>query len=53
MATTVDASPPVQANLALWKQITSGYGPRDFGVRFWDGTVVGPDAGRSERFTWC
>jgi cyclopropane-fatty-acyl-phospholipid synthase len=51
MATTVEASPQVQANLALWNEITSGYGPQDFGVRLWDGTIVGPDAGRPERLT--
>ncbi|HEX4591612.1 MAG TPA: class I SAM-dependent methyltransferase, partial [Gemmataceae bacterium] len=51
MATTVEASPQVQANLALWNEITAGYSPRDFSVRFWDGTTVGPDPGQPERFT--
>src|SRR5262245_20201210 len=51
MATAVETSPLVRANLALWDDITAGYGPRDFVLRFWDGTVVGPDAGQPERFT--
>jgi cyclopropane-fatty-acyl-phospholipid synthase len=51
MATTAEASPIVQANLTLWNDIIAGYGPRDFAVRFWDGTVVPPDAGQPERFT--
>jgi cyclopropane-fatty-acyl-phospholipid synthase len=51
MATTVESSPQVQASLSLWNDITGGYSPRDFAVRFWDGTVVGPDPGQPERFT--
>jgi cyclopropane-fatty-acyl-phospholipid synthase len=51
MATAAEVSPVVRDNLALWNDITAGYGPRDFGVRCWDGTSVGPDAGQPERFT--
>src|SRR4051812_26380579 len=51
MATATEAAPYVRENLALWNDITAGYQPRDFGLRFWDGTTVGPDAGQPERFT--
>lgn len=51
MATVAEAAPYVRENLALWNDITAGYGPRDFGVRFWDGTTVSPDDGQPERFT--
>src|SRR6266480_2332207 len=51
MATTTDISPSVRDSLTLWNDITAGYAPRDFAVRFWDGTAVGPDAGQPERFT--
>jgi cyclopropane-fatty-acyl-phospholipid synthase len=51
MATAAEVSPSARASLNLWNDITAGYGPRDFGVRCWDGTTVGPDAGQPERFT--
>jgi cyclopropane-fatty-acyl-phospholipid synthase len=51
MVTAVDAAPLVQANLSLWNDITAGYSPRDYGIRFWDGTRVEPDPGQPERFT--
>ena len=51
MATTADIAPSVRDSLKLWNDITAGYAPRDFAVRFWDGTTVGPDAGQPERFT--
>jgi cyclopropane-fatty-acyl-phospholipid synthase len=49
--TTPDVSPLARANLSLWHDLTARYGPRDFAVRCWDGTAVGPDAGRPARFT--
>src|SRR5947209_14258455 len=51
MPTAVETSPQVQANLALWNEITAGYSPRDYGIRFWDGARVEPDPGQPERFT--
>lgn len=47
----VSASPPeVQKGLAFLQDMLAGYGPRDFAVRFWEGTTWGPDA-EPARFT--
>jgi cyclopropane-fatty-acyl-phospholipid synthase len=48
---TPEVSPAVRASLALWNDITDRYGPRDFAVRCWDGTAVGPDPDQPARFT--
>src|SRR5262245_42896243 len=47
--TTQDAA--VQASFDFLRDLLSGYGPRDFAVRAWDGTVWEPDAGQPARFT--
>lgn len=44
-------SPEVQLMLDFIARPLEGYGPRDFAMRFWDGTVVGPDPGQPARFT--
>ena len=41
----------VRPELALLYQLSEGYTPRDFAIRFWDGTVAGPDSGHEARFT--
>ena len=51
MSVTAEAAPDVQANLSLWNDITAGYSPRDFAVRFWDGTAIDADPGQPTRFT--
>jgi cyclopropane-fatty-acyl-phospholipid synthase len=43
--------PAVLASLAFLEDLLADYGPRDFAVRAWDGTVRGPDEGRPARFT--
>lgn len=35
----------------LLEELFAGYQPRDFAVRFWDGTTLGPDRGEGSRFT--
>ena len=37
--------------LSLLYQLSEGYEPRDFAIRFWDGTTTGPDSGQEARFT--
>src|SRR5947208_16212425 len=50
--TTAKASDPaVRPSQEFLDRLIDGYGPRDFTVRFWDGTTRGPDAGRESRFT--
>lgn len=41
----------VQASLGILKDLFGGYSPRDFEVRFWDGTVWNPEPGQPTRFT--
>src|SRR5438552_383955 len=43
--------PAVQQSLAFLQDILAGYHPRDFAVRFWDGSVWEPEAGQEPRFT--
>lgn len=38
-------------SLALLSELLGEYRTRDFAVRLWDGTTVGPDAGEKARFT--
>ncbi|HEX7571759.1 MAG TPA: cyclopropane-fatty-acyl-phospholipid synthase family protein [Bacteroidota bacterium] len=42
----------VQTGLSILRHIFSGYHPRDFAFRFWDGTVWGPEAGQVPQFTF-
>ncbi|HEY8505452.1 MAG TPA: cyclopropane-fatty-acyl-phospholipid synthase family protein [Gemmataceae bacterium] len=39
------------ASRSLLETLTEGYGPRDFAVRFWDGSTWEPDPGQPARFT--
>src|SRR5581483_1211343 len=48
--TSAPIVPHVQTSLDLWDALTAGR-PRDFALRLWDGTTVGPDPGRPARFT--
>jgi len=41
----------VQASLAVLQRLVGGYRPRDFAVRFWDGSSWDPDPGQPARFT--
>ncbi|HZT80130.1 MAG TPA: class I SAM-dependent methyltransferase, partial [Gemmataceae bacterium] len=41
----------VQDSLDLLQALLGGYGPRDFAVRFWDGTCWGAEPGQPTRFT--
>jgi len=45
------ADTQVQASLSILKEIVGGYQPRDFAIRFWDGTTWDADAGQPTRFT--
>jgi cyclopropane-fatty-acyl-phospholipid synthase len=52
LATTIaTANAQVQASLALLQDLARGYSPRDFAVRFWDGTSWEPAAGQEPSFT--
>ena len=44
-------SPAVGASRAILERVAKGYSPRDFAVRFWDGSTWEPDAGGSPLFT--
>jgi cyclopropane-fatty-acyl-phospholipid synthase len=44
-------NPAIQPKLAILNRLCDGYSPRDFAVRFWDGTVVDPDPGHAAKFT--
>ncbi len=35
----------------LLNQLCDGYLPRDFAIRYWDGSTDGPDSGHEARFT--
>jgi cyclopropane-fatty-acyl-phospholipid synthase len=41
----------VAASWSFLHKLLGGYHPRDFAVRFWDGTVWPPDPGQPARFT--
>jgi cyclopropane-fatty-acyl-phospholipid synthase len=49
---TQTADPAVQISSAFLRDLLAGYGPRDFVVRFWDGSTWEADAGQPTRFTW-
>ncbi len=38
--------------LAILDRVLAGYGPRNFALRLWDGTLVPPDPGQDARFTF-
>lgn len=41
----------VTKSRTILAELTAGYGPRDFAVRYWDGSSDAPDAGQPARFT--
>jgi cyclopropane-fatty-acyl-phospholipid synthase len=45
------SSPSAQASLELFQLLFGNYHPRDWAVRFWDGTTWEPDPGQQARFT--
>jgi cyclopropane-fatty-acyl-phospholipid synthase len=51
MSTVASKEPAVAASFDFLGEVLSGYGPRDFAVRAWDGTIWEPDAGQPARFT--
>jgi cyclopropane-fatty-acyl-phospholipid synthase len=51
MSITLGNDPAVRASFAFLGEVLADYGPRDFAVRAWDGTVWEPDAGLPARFT--
>ena len=44
-------SEAIQPSLTFLNQLTSKDSPRDYAVRFWDGTVLEADAGQPTKFT--
>ncbi len=52
MATVLTAADPqTQVSLTVLNELVRGYAPRDFAVRFWDGSVADPEPGQSALFT--
>ena len=51
MSATQSTTPAVQASFDFLGELLSKYGPRDFAVRAWDGSVWEPDAGQPARCT--
>jgi cyclopropane-fatty-acyl-phospholipid synthase len=51
MSTMTGKDTAVTASFAFLSELLAGYGPRDFAVRAWDGTVWEADAGQPTRFT--
>ncbi|MBX9677725.1 MAG: cyclopropane-fatty-acyl-phospholipid synthase family protein [Gemmataceae bacterium] len=47
----IDANAGVATSSDMLATLSAGYGPRDFAVRFWDGTTLAPDPGQPARFT--
>ena len=45
------SDPAVQQTQSLLDALTDGYTPRDFAVRFWDGSTRDPESGQSACFT--
>lgn len=52
MLTATSKDPAVEASFAFLGELLTGYGPRDFSLRAWDGAIREPDSGQPERFTW-
>jgi cyclopropane-fatty-acyl-phospholipid synthase len=46
-----DSDRTVRTSLSFFHGLLGGYQPRDFAVRFWDGTLWEADPGQSTRFT--
>jgi cyclopropane-fatty-acyl-phospholipid synthase len=51
MFATLSKDSAVRASFDFLGEVLAGYGPRDFAVRAWEGTVWEPDAGQPARFT--
>jgi len=51
MSTRVVQEYAVRPEQGLLNRLSDGYTPRDFAIRFWDGTIAGPDPGQEARFT--
>jgi cyclopropane-fatty-acyl-phospholipid synthase len=51
MSVQLAAAEPAAASRAFLDALTAGYGPRDFAVRFWDGSTRDPDPGEPANFT--
>ncbi len=52
MATqTVSADPTILASRTFLEKLFQAYGPRDFAVRFWDGSSLDADPGQTTRYT--
>jgi cyclopropane-fatty-acyl-phospholipid synthase len=41
----------IQTSLSILQFLLKDYRPRNFTIRFWDDTILGPEAGQSNRFT--
>ena len=51
MSMTASLSAEVVPSFTLANQLWDCYSPRDFAIRLWDGTTLGPDSGQPARFT--
>ncbi|HEY7159264.1 MAG TPA: cyclopropane-fatty-acyl-phospholipid synthase family protein [Gemmataceae bacterium] len=51
ISTVTTTDPAVQSSFAFLRDLLSGYGPRDFAVRAWEGSVWEPDDGQPARCT--
>ncbi|HEU5406777.1 MAG TPA: hypothetical protein VFU48_03355, partial [Nitrospira sp.] len=51
MSTVTSKDPAVLASFDFLSELLAEYGPRDFAIRAWDGTVCEPDSGQPARFT--
>src|SRR5580704_16406751 len=51
MAVAVADNASVTPAKNLLSLLCDGISPRDFAIRYWDGTTVGPDSGQPTRFT--
>lgn len=49
--TTSQTVPAVRVSSAVLQRLASGYRPRDFAVRYWDGTTEDPDTDAPPAFT--
>ncbi len=47
----ITKDPAVQTSLSFLQDLLVRYQPRDFAVRFWDGTTWEPDPGQTAKFT--
>jgi cyclopropane-fatty-acyl-phospholipid synthase len=51
MSQTMSLDSAVAPSMTFLKFLFEGYGPRDFAIRFWDGSILDPEAGQPARFT--